>query len=440
MNKRRILLITDSIYSQSGVANMAKEIVYKSIDKYDYLIVGSFERTPNHGQKFDYSERITKETGVKCSVEEIQWNGYGTIELFEEIIKRERLDAILLMSDPRHHIQFFNYQGVISQKYPIIWYNIWDAEPAPHFNLPYYDSCDALLNISKLTDTLVREVLGDKVNQKVIRHIPHGVDINKFYPIDSNSNEYNDFKLFQNTLFNNKVPETVFLFNSVNMHRKNIGTLLEGYRDFIKLYPNDSICLILHTSAFGGYHIPKLIDGLFKGIDYKHKIMLTNQKFDETQMRYLYNLSDCIINTSFNEGWGLSLTEAVACGKPFIAPYHGGMSEQIENANMDSYSLLVQAETLTSSVEVPYIYQYYTTSHEIKESLKKFYQDKKMYFDNEYPLSQPALIDISDKLRQIALDNYDSNKMVKSIVESIEETIQKFKPQPKYTLSCVQMS
>lgn len=419
-------MITDSIYSQSGVANMAKEIVYKSVDKYDYLIVGSFERTNTHSQKFDYSERVTKETGIKCNVEEIHWNGYGSIELFEEIIKKERVDIIFLMSDPRHHIQFFNYQSVISQLYPVIWYNIWDAEPAPHFNLPYYDSCDALLNISKLTDTLVREVLGDKVNQKVIKHIPHGVDINKFYPITKESSEYNDFKLFQNTFFNNKVPKTVFLFNSVNMHRKNIGTLLEGYRDFIKLYPNDSICLVLHTQPMGGFHIPKLVEELFKGMDYKSKIVLSQSRFDETQMRYLYNLSDCIINTSFNEGWGLSLTEAVACGKPFIAPLHGGMTEQIENTELYHLALRVGATTLTSSMEVPYIYQYYTTSLEIKDNLSYFYSKKEEYD--------------STKLRQIALDNYDSNIMVKNIVESIEETIQKFKPQPKYTLSCVQMS
>ena len=102
------------------------------------------------------------------------------------------------------------------------------------------------------------------------------------------------------------------------------------------------------------------------------------------------------------------------------------MTEQVENTELYHLALRVGATTLTSSIEVPYIYQYYTTSLEIKDNLSYFYSKKEEYD--------------SSKLRQIALDNYDSNIMVKNIVESIEETIQKFKPQPKYTLSCVQMS
>jgi hypothetical protein len=51
--------------------------------------------------------------------------------------------------------------------------------------------------------------------------------------------------------------------------------------------------------------------------------------FDPIRMNWLYNLADtCILLTS-NEGWGLSLTEAILSGTPIIANVTGGMQDQM---------------------------------------------------------------------------------------------------------------
>ena len=51
--------------------------------------------------------------------------------------------------------------------------------------------------------------------------------------------------------------------------------------------------------------------------------------FDPIRMNWLYNLADtCILLTS-NEGWGLSLTEALLTGTPIIANVSGGMQDQM---------------------------------------------------------------------------------------------------------------
>jgi glycosyltransferase involved in cell wall biosynthesis len=51
----------------------------------------------------------------------------------------------------------------------------------------------------------------------------------------------------------------------------------------------------------------------------------------------LYNSTDCQILLTSNEGWGLSLTEAILCGNPVIANTTGGMQDQMrfedENGN-----------------------------------------------------------------------------------------------------------
>lgn len=429
-NKPRILLITDGIYCNSGVGNMAKEIVYNSVDEFDYLIVGAFAQTQYHGHVLDYSEQISKETGVdNISVREIQFNGYGTVDLFTQIFAKEKIDAVLLMSDPRHHLEFFSYNYQIRQICPIVWYNVWDATPSPDFNLPYYDSCDGILNISKLTHDSVVSVLKDKVSSKVVKFVPHGVDLTKFYPITESHPEYDELIKFRTNIFGTNTTDTVFLFNSVNSRRKNIGSLIEAFVEAIKT--RSDIRLILHTQAQGDYQIPKIIDKLCSDakIDFKGKIILTNTRLDDRQMLYLYNSCDYVVNFSYNEGWGLSLTEGMACGKPFIAPYHGGMKTQFDI--VDKYmndtirkSYTIKTSTLLdSSPVVPYIHNYVPSVKELTEAF--LYSNRWGVESNE--LSSVLYRNISEK-------EFDSKRMVSDIIDGIFETINNFEPQPKYQI------
>jgi hypothetical protein len=46
-------------------------------------------------------------------------------------------------------------------------------------------------------------------------------------------------------------------------------------------------------------------------------------------MNYLYNLADVQMLLTSNEGWGLSLTEALLTATPIIANVTGGMQDQM---------------------------------------------------------------------------------------------------------------
>ena len=48
----------------------------------------------------------------------------------------------------------------------------------------------------------------------------------------------------------------------------------------------------------------------------------------------IYNLSDVVISTALGEGWGLSLTEAMASGIPVIFPNHTSVTEIIGEGNL----------------------------------------------------------------------------------------------------------
>ncbi len=65
-----------------------------------------------------------------------------------------------------------------------MYYNIWDDLPYPHWNEPFYESCDLIMNISRQTDNIVKNVLQKFPKPDwAVQWVPHGVNESSFYPI-----------------------------------------------------------------------------------------------------------------------------------------------------------------------------------------------------------------------------------------------------------------
>jgi glycosyltransferase involved in cell wall biosynthesis len=371
--RKRILFITDSLNCTSGVGNISREIVYATANHFNWLVIGGFQSTANHGKIFDLSTNINAERGYTDShVYEIQYSGYGDKNLYEHIVNNEKIDAIILMSDPRSHLTFFNNINLFNNIL-ICWYNIWDAYPTPHFNKAYYDSCDTLINISKFTDNIVKEILDERVKDKIIKYVPHGFDQNMFFNVGENTPEFAQFCDLT------KIDRKKFniLFNSVNIPRKNIPVLLEAYKMFVDANNSeyDKFNLILHTqeTSLGG-NLVQIMDGLY-GKNHKYNVHIIEQRFDTTMMRYLYNACDVLVLPSSQEGFGMSLGEAVMCEKMIIAPLHGGMSDQMDfGKGVWAEPILDFTSVLTSNDVVPYIYSNYIDKKDLFKALSKIYQ------------------------------------------------------------------
>ena len=220
-------------------------------------------------------------------------------------------------------------ENEIRKTIPITYLNIWDDYPAPMYNLPYYEACDLLMGISKQTVNINRLVLGDKVKNKIIRYVPHGLNHEIFKPIDKNDS---NIKEFQKKLFKGKEYDFALLFNSRNIRRKQIPDTILAYRHFIDTLPIEKAkkcCLVLHTERVfeHGTDLNAVIELIANGEQYN--ILFTDAKFDNGQMNMLYNSTDAQILLTSNEGWGLSLTEAMLAGKPIIANVTGGMQDQM---------------------------------------------------------------------------------------------------------------
>ena len=345
--RKKILLITDDIRVHSGVATVGREIVLHTAQHFNWVCLGGSIKHPEAGKRLDLSQSTNETSGLTdSSVFVYPVDGYGTQELIRSIIDLEKPDAILLITDPRYFIHIFQIENEIRKNIPIAYLNIWDDYPAPLYNKAYYDACDLLMGISKQTVNINKLVLGDKAKNKVIRYVPHGLNHELMKPLDKNDAELIKFK---KALFGNKEYDFVLFFNSRNIRRKQIPDTMLAYKYFIDQLPIEQAkkcVLVLHTELVSdhGTDLLAVQELLLNGEQYN--VVYTNKILNAAEMNYLYNSTDCQILLTSNEGWGLSLTEAILVGNPIIANVTGGMQDQMgfEDEN---------GEWFTPSPEIP---------------------------------------------------------------------------------------
>jgi len=329
--RKKILLITDDIRLPSGVGNIGKEIVIHTAHHYNWACVGGAINHPDKGKRFDLSSDTNQTSGIEdASVFLYPSDGYGDANLLRTLIKLEKPDAIMMITDPRYFTWLFQIENEIRKSIPVIYLNIWDDYPAPYYNKAFYESCDALLGISKQTVNINKLVLDDKAKNKIIEYVPHGLNTDLFYPIANKEND-KEFQEFKKQLFRDKEYEFIAFFNSRNIRRKQIPDTILAYRLFMdNLTPEqrDKTALLLHTELVSehGTDLPAVIETL---VPENYNIIFTQGKLDVKQMNYLYNLADVQMLLTSNEGWGLSLTEALLTGTPIIANVTGGMQDQM---------------------------------------------------------------------------------------------------------------
>ena len=334
--RKKILLLCDDIRTHSGIGTVAREIVLHTAHRYNFLNVGAAINHPDSGKLFDISQDINTHLKIEdSSVKILCNNGYGTPDLLRSLLDAEKPDAIFIITDPRYWSWLFQIENEIRKQCPIAYLNIWDDYPAPRYNESYYESCDLLMGISKQTVNINKLVLGDKAKNKIISYVPHGLNHEVFFPMDKTHKDYNEFVNFKRNLLKGKDYEFVTLFNSRNIRRKQIPDTIWAYKQFIDKLPlkkAKECALLLHTQPIdqNGTDLYAVIDMLCgDDKEERYNIIFSDKKIDNHKMGWLYNCADVQIQLTSNEGWGLSLTEALLCGNPIIANVTGGMQDQM---------------------------------------------------------------------------------------------------------------
>ena len=330
-DRKKILLLCDDIRMHSGVATMAREFVVGTAHHFNWFNLGAAVNHPETGKVLDIAADVNKHANIDDASVFVQpSNGYGDSTIVRQLLKTQKPDAIFIFTDPRYWIWLFEIEREIRSKIPIVWLNIWDEYPAPMYNKNYYDSVDGLFGISKQTVNINKLVLGDKAKNKVIEYLPHGINSDLFFPIHDDHKDWEGLQDFKKNLFKGKDIDFVFFFNSRNIQRKHPADTILAFRYFCdKIGPEAAkkVALVMKTeiSSQHGTDLKAVKDAFASDLN----VMFATEKLTPQQMNLLYNIADCTLLLSSNEGWGLALTESLMTGTMFIANVSGGMQDQM---------------------------------------------------------------------------------------------------------------
>lgn len=453
--RKKILFMCDDIRMTSGISTMAREIVIGTSHRFNWINVGGAIQHPDAGKRLDISQDTNNIMGITdASVYIYPINGYGSQELVRQLIEVEKPDAIMFFTDPRYWIWLFQMESEIRKKIPMIYLNIWDDLPAPLYNKPYYESCDTLMAISKQTHNINKLVLGDKIEDKILKYVPHGINHKIYFPINEfMKEEYANVQKKREQLFGKDQPEFVVFYNARNIRRKSTSDLILAYSEFCNKIGKEKAkkcVLLLHTQTAdeNGTDLSVVRD-LFCDPEYQ-KVVIHDSRVPSNEINWLYNIADVTALISSNEGWGLSLTESMMAGKMIIANVTGGMQDQMrfedEDGNWIDFNenfcsnhfgtykkhgewavpVFSTNMSIVGSIPTPYIFEDRCDFRDVAKAIEEVYnldsdeRVKKGNAGREWAISEEAKM--------------SAEKMCENVLECIDNTLETFTPRKSFEL------
>jgi len=159
-----------------------------------------------------------------------------------------------------------------------------------------------------------------------VDHIPHGVNLNDYYPLDEEK-----VTAFRNQYFGVLADRFIFTNLNRNQQRKDIPRTLQAFKEFRKQVP-ESVLYLHMAKQDQGWNLEEVCKAY--GFNTTEDVIFPenfgpNQGYPREVVNMLYNCSDCVISTCLGEGWGLSWIEAMATKTPVIMPGNTAMIENI---------------------------------------------------------------------------------------------------------------
>ena len=356
MSKKRILVIADSPLAPSGVGTQTKYMIEGMLRTGEF----SFVCLAGALKHQNYQPAKVDPYGDDWIIHPV--DGYGNPDTIRQMLNHYKPDVLWFMTDPRFYTWLWNMEDEVRPNVPMVYYHVWDNYPYPEFNKQYYDSTDVVCTISKVTDDIVRNVSPDV---KCV-WIPHTVDTNIFKKRDKE--EFEKFSIMAKA-----EGKMVFFWNNRNARRKQSGTLIFWFKEFLDKVGHDKAMLVMHTEPKdpNGQDLEAIINRLELN---SGQVIISTQKVPPTELSYLYNVADCTINIADAEGFGLGTLESLACETPIIVNMTGGMQEQVTDGdNWFGIGLTPDAKAIIGSQDVPYIYEDRVGKEQFLTAIMDFY-------------------------------------------------------------------
>ena len=407
MRKQKILVISDHPLSPSGVGTQTKYFIEALLKtgRYKFVCLGGAIKHQNYNP-------------IKVDPWLDDWliypiDGYGNHEIIRSVLQKERPDVLWFMTDPRFYEWLWEIENEVRSLVPMVYYHVWDNFPIPYFNKIWYDSNDEVVTISKVTDKIVSTTSPEAYGCR----IPHAVNSSIYYPYKDPKDKEKLIHLRQKVVnsskeFNNP-NKKIFFWNNRNARRKQSGTLIYWFKEWLDKVGHDKATLLMHTDAKDphGQDLPHIIEHL-KFDD--GQILLSTEKVEASDLAAMYNMADYTINISDAEGFGLATLESLACGTPIIVNMTGGLQEQVTNGKeWFGWGIQPCSKTVIGSLQVPYIYEDRIGQDQFEDVMNKALKNSKKSYQK---MSAAGIKHVKE--------NYNFENFEKQWVEFIDKTVE----------------
>ena len=402
--KKKVVIFSDHALCTSGVGVQTRHLIEGLLKKYPGE--WSFRQFGAAIKHANYDTVVVNEDFIIKPID-----GFGNPELMRVTLATEKPDIILLFTDPRFFIWLFEMEDEIHQICPLAWWHVWDNYPSPTFNDPLYEATDLINCHSYLTYEMCNKKHSEKTN-----FVPHTLPKDIFYPFSDSERQ----NAKQQLLGPKRMDHFTVLWINRNARRKRPGDLLWAWSMFMKKlekkHGRQNATLVLHTDPTDqeGPNLFTVTDHL--GI--RDCVVFSTERVDFTHINALHNISDCCINISYAEGFGLATLEAMQTGTPIIALKTGGMTRQVvdyRDGSENGVALPVELQSLVGSQTVPYIYEDYVSPETVADALMKMYD---MGDEDRHKLGQ--------KSREYVLSDFSHETTIDLWHETLSSTIEKW--------------
>lgn len=402
--KHKILMLSDHPLCTSGVGVQSRFLIdgLVATGKYSFRCLGGAIKHDSYETVAVNQDFIVKPV-----------DGFGNKDMIRQLLYTEKPDAILIFTDPRQFIWLWEMEDEIHQICPIAYWHVWDNDPYPRFNEPFYDSTDLINCLSYKTYELLRDNYHTK---EKVNYIPHAFPNDLYHPIDP-------VQAMQGRRqhFGTRADWFVGLWVNRNATRKMPGDILTTFKEFLdnleKEEGHRNAMLVMHTDP--NDHEGMNLMATTEMLGMRNNILFSPGKLDFKDMNLLYNMCDFSINISKAEGHGLGPHQALMVGKPVIALTTGGMTRQIidwRDGTPNGFPVKPAVRMLVGSQLVPYIYDDHVDKAAVVDAYMQIYK-----------MTPGQKNKLKEKTTAYMNFEFSYNNVISKWDETLEKTISNFK-------------
>ena len=188
-----------------------------------------------------------------------------------------------------------------------------------------FSKADHILSTSEVMKVRVMEF-----TNKEVTVTPFGVDVKLFTPGKEDCPFFED-------------ADVIFGMVKTMQHIYGIDLVLQAFKRIIDQFPNRKIRLLL----VGGGDTDNAFRTLANRLGISDEVHFTGRISQSEVPRY-HRMIDVFLNPSRSESFGVSVLEAMACGKPVIVSATGGLAEIVDD---QQYGLLCDPNSVDSLLD-----------------------------------------------------------------------------------------